>query len=122
MYHHVDIAVGKRIRDRRRLLGFSQKKLADAAGIKFQQIQKYETGANRVSASRLWEIAKVLDTPIPYFFNDVGGGANSDQNLITTEMARLFRMFNSLSVENKRNVINLLRGMTKTSGDAGGEE
>lgn len=68
MKHPVDVYVGKRIRHRRWMNGTSQQHLAENVGIKFQQIQKYETGANRVSASRLWDIAKVLGVPISYFF------------------------------------------------------
>ncbi len=68
MKHPVDVHVGKRIRQRRWLVGMTQQKLAEAVGIKFQQIQKYETGANRVSASRLWDIADVLDVDISFFF------------------------------------------------------
>lgn len=68
MTHHVDVHVGKRIRHRRWLLGMTQQQLAEQVGIKFQQIQKYETGANRVSASRLWDIADSLGVPVSFFF------------------------------------------------------
>lgn len=68
MTHHVDVHVGKRIRHRRWLLGMTQQQLAEQVGIKFQQIQKYETGANRVSASRLWDIADSLGVQISFFF------------------------------------------------------
>jgi transcriptional regulator with XRE-family HTH domain len=68
MPHSVDIHVGKIIRQIRRDAGMTQQHLAEQVGVKFQQIQKYETGANRVSASRLWEIARVLDTPVHEFF------------------------------------------------------
>lgn len=68
MPHPVDVHVGKRIRHRRWLVGMTQQQLAESVGIKFQQIQKYETGANRVSASRLWDIAEVLDVQIAFFF------------------------------------------------------
>ncbi len=69
MAHKVDIHVGKRIRQRRWLTGMTQQKLAEMVGIKFQQIQKYETGANRVSASRLWDIADALDVNVAFFFD-----------------------------------------------------
>ena len=69
MAHVVDVHVGKRIRQRRWLVGMTQQKLAEAVGIKFQQIQKYETGANRVSASRLWDIADALDVDVSFFFD-----------------------------------------------------
>ena len=68
MTHPVDVHVGKRVRHRRWLTGMTQQQLAEQVGIKFQQIQKYETGANRVSASRLWDIADALDVPVSFFF------------------------------------------------------
>ena len=68
MAHPVDVHVGKRIRHRRWLVGMTQQQLAQHVGIKFQQIQKYETGANRVSASRLWDISETLEVPISFFF------------------------------------------------------
>jgi transcriptional regulator with XRE-family HTH domain len=64
----VDLHVGARVRLRRRLAGVSQEKLAEALGLTFQQVQKYERGANRVSASKLYEIAAALQTPVSYFF------------------------------------------------------
>lgn len=69
MAHKVDVHVGKRIRQRRWLTGMTQQRLAELVGIKFQQIQKYETGANRVSASRLWDIADALDVQVVFFFD-----------------------------------------------------
>ncbi len=67
----VDIHVGSRVRLRRTLLGFSQEKLADAIGLTFQQVQKYERGANRIGASRLYELSRVLDVPVSFFFDDM---------------------------------------------------
>ena len=69
MPHIVDLHVGKRIRQRRWLVGMTQQELGEKVGIKFQQIQKYETGANRVSASRLWDISQALEVPVTYFFD-----------------------------------------------------
>lgn len=69
--HPIDIHVGKRIRLRRLLLGMNQEALANALGLTFQQVQKYEGGANRVSASRLSAIAAILDVPISFFFGDL---------------------------------------------------
>ncbi|ANP35690.1 MULTISPECIES: helix-turn-helix domain-containing protein [Rhodobacterales] len=69
MAHPVDVHVGKRIRHRRWLIGMTQQQLAEKVGIKFQQIQKYETGANRVSASRLWDISDAMDVPVSFFFD-----------------------------------------------------
>ena len=71
MAHMVDVHVGKRIRQRRWLIGMTQQKLADLVGIKFQQIQKYETGANRVSASRLWDIGEAMGVPAAFFFEGI---------------------------------------------------
>lgn len=67
----IDIHVGNRIRLRRTLLGLSQEKLASLLGLTFQQVQKYEKGMNRVGASRLWDISKVLETPISFFYEDM---------------------------------------------------
>jgi len=70
--HPVDRHVGLRIRMRRKEMGVSQERLAEALGITFQQVQKYERGANRVSASKLWEIAGALRTPVAYFYDGLG--------------------------------------------------
>ncbi|EHH67879.1 helix-turn-helix domain-containing protein [Gluconobacter morbifer] len=67
----VDVHVGNRIRLRRTLLGLSQEKLGEALGLTFQQVQKYERGTNRVGASRLYDLARVLDVPIGFFFDDM---------------------------------------------------
>ena len=67
----IDVHVGTRIRMRRTLLGMSQERLGDSIGLTFQQVQKYERGANRVGASRLFDLARVLDVPISYFFEDM---------------------------------------------------
>ena len=67
----IDIHVGNRIRLRRTLLGLSQEKLASLLGLTFQQVQKYEKGMNRVGASRLWDISKVLEAPINFFYEDM---------------------------------------------------
>jgi transcriptional regulator with XRE-family HTH domain len=67
----IDIHVGSRIRLRRNMLGLSQEKLGEAIGLTFQQVQKYERGANRVGASRLHELSRVLDVPVSFFFDDM---------------------------------------------------
>ncbi len=67
----VDVHVGGRLRKRRTLLGMSQTTLAEALGLTFQQVQKYERGANRISSSRLYDLARVLDVPIEHFFDDM---------------------------------------------------
>lgn len=70
--HPVDIHVGSRVRMRRTLLGMSQEKLGEALGLTFQQVQKYERGANRIGASRLHEISHILDVPVSFFFEEMG--------------------------------------------------
>ena len=67
----IDMHVGKRVRLRRTLLGMSQEQLGASLKITFQQVQKYERGTNRISASRLWDISQILDVPISYFFDDM---------------------------------------------------
>lgn len=67
----VDVHVGSRVRLRRTLLGLSQEKLGEAVGLTFQQIQKYERGANRIGASRLFEFSRILDVPVSFFFDDM---------------------------------------------------
>ena len=77
--HPIDVHVGSRVRLRRTMIGMSQEKLGEALGITFQQIQKYEKGANRIGASRLQQISSVLNTPISFFFEDApGGGAGAE--------------------------------------------
>ncbi|MGZ2258725.1 helix-turn-helix domain-containing protein [Roseobacter sp. A03A-229] len=88
MVHVVDVHVGKRIRQRRWLVGMTQQKLAECVGIKFQQIQKYETGANRVSASRLWDIADALEVDVAFFFEGLKSedSGTADQDAIPADM------------------------------------
>ena len=67
----VDVHVGSRVRLRRTLLGMSQEKLGEAIGLTFQQVQKYERGANRIGSSRLFDLARILDVPISFFYDDM---------------------------------------------------
>ena len=69
MAAEIDTHLGRRLRRRRRLLGLTQQQLAVQVGVRFQQVQKYECGANRISAARLWELAEALSTPISYFYD-----------------------------------------------------
>ena len=68
MCDEIDEHLGRKIYARRRILGMTQKQLADACGVRFQQIQKYECAANRMSAGRLWQLAEVLEVPVSYFY------------------------------------------------------
>ena len=71
----IDAHVGSRMRMRRMMLGMSQEKLGDAFGLTFQQVQKYESGKNRMGASRLQQAADILGVEVPFFFEGAGGGA-----------------------------------------------
>ena len=91
----VDLHVGARIRMRRRMQGVSQERLADALGLTFQQVQKYERGANRVSASKLYEIAASLRTPVSYFFEGLAdpssdGGTEDGSHTIAEQSVHAF--------------------------------
>ena len=83
----VDLHVGARIRMRRKLLGVSQERLAEQLQLTFQQVQKYERGANRVSASKLYEIARALEAPVAYFFD---GLADTGQALSSGDAGNEF--------------------------------
>jgi transcriptional regulator with XRE-family HTH domain len=72
----IDVHLGKRLRRRRRLLGLTQQQLAGACGVRFQQIQKYECGANRISAARLWQLSEALEVPVGYFFDGLSDPAS----------------------------------------------
>lgn len=76
--HPVDVHVGTRVRMCRTLKGLSQQKLAASLGLTFQQVQKYERGANRISASRLWEMGQILDVPVSHFFEDADAAGVKD--------------------------------------------
>jgi transcriptional regulator with XRE-family HTH domain len=85
----IDVHVGSRVRLRRTLLGMSQEKLGEAIGLTFQQVQKYERGANRIGASRLYDLSRVLDVPVSYFFeemtSDVASAAEARLGGMATE-------------------------------------
>ena len=68
MSSDINLYIGKRVRRRRRLLGLNQNELASAIGVRFQQIQKYECGANRITAERLWQLCGALEVPPSYFY------------------------------------------------------
>lgn len=122
MVHAVDTHVGKRIRQRRWLIGMTQQKLAELVGIKFQQIQKYETGANRVSASRLWDIADALGVPVGFFFDGMEDGNRQQQPadgslvpsdiLADKEAMDLVRCYYAIPEEQRRRLFDLARALS----------
>lgn len=118
MAHKVDVHVGKRIRQRRWLTGMTQQRLAELVGIKFQQIQKYETGANRVSASRLWDIADALEVQVAYFFDGIEPSGHADTThenavpldlLSDKEAMDLIRSYYAIPENQRRRLFELAR-------------
>ncbi|CAN7150345.1 helix-turn-helix transcriptional regulator [Phenylobacterium sp. LjRoot219] len=116
----IDRHVGLRIRLRRKELGISQEKLAESIGLTFQQVQKYERAANRVSASKLWELARALNTSIAYFFEGLGtdgalcvdGGPGLEEFLLTSDGMELARYFPQIQKPRvRRQIIELVRTM-----------
>lgn len=118
MKHPVDVHVGKRLRHRRWMVGMTQQQLAEQVGIKFQQIQKYETGMNRVSASRLWDIAEAMDVPVAFFFEGIedveaakaaGGSVVPGDLMADKEALELVRSYYSIPENQRRRLFDLAR-------------
>jgi transcriptional regulator with XRE-family HTH domain len=119
MKHPVDAHVGKRIRHRRWMIGMTQQQLADKVGIKFQQIQKYETGMNRVSASRLWDIADALGVTIAFFFEGLVEGSNvvsAGQDMMADKEAlELVRSYYAIPEAQRRRLFDLARVLSEAA-------
>jgi transcriptional regulator with XRE-family HTH domain len=123
--HPVDVYVGGRVRFRRALVGMSQDKLGEALGLTFQQVQKYEKGVNRIGASRVFEIARILDVPIQFFFEgfdgqrEAAGFAESDdgqfmQLLHSPEAVQLCRYFADIKDPKvKKRVLDLVKTLAE---------
>lgn len=125
----MDVHVGNRLRMRRSIIGWSQERLAEAVGLTFQQVQKYERGANRISASRLYDFSRVLDVDVSYFFEQYNekqkpanfkyGFADSDQDeFLDTgkwydkETLELIRLYYSISDQKiRRNLVKMIQNM-----------
>ena len=135
MANAIDLHVGKRLRRRRRLLGLTQQQLAESIGIRFQQIQKYECGANRVTASRLYELAVALNVPVNYFFEGLQqvatpaapgapGAPANDRDLIAAdvlsqkETLELIRAYYKLGERPRRRLLDLAKALQDESTDA----
>lgn len=122
MKHPVDVHVGKRIRQRRWMNGTTQQQLAEAVGIKFQQIQKYETGMNRVSASRLWDIAHVLCVPVSFFFEGIDAAQDASSSgqvpgdvLTDKEALELLRSYYAIPENQRRRLFDLARVLSEAA-------
>src|SRR5438132_1382984 len=126
----IDIHVGSRVRLRRMMLGMSQEKLGESLGITFQQIQKYEKGTNRIGASRIQHISRVLSVPVSFFFDGAPGMANDPPHaagdaeppnylvdfLATTDGIQLNKAFVRIKdAKLRRRVIDLVRAMAGVS-------
>ena len=122
----VDLHVGARVRMRRKFLGMSQEGLAETIELTFQQVQKYERGSNRISASKLWEIAKALKAPVAYFFEGYGenetveGFSESESEqfvhgfLMTTEGIELAEAFPRIkNAKHRRRILELVRSLAE---------
>lgn len=115
--NYIDVHVGSRIRMRRQIINMSQERLGELLGITFQQVQKYEKGSNRISASRLYFTAKILGVPVQFFFEDLPGGEDmgglregGDQDnfmssLMTPEGIQLAKAFRDADNTTKRKLI-----------------
>jgi transcriptional regulator with XRE-family HTH domain len=132
----VDAHVGSRVRLRRMLLGMSQERLGESMGLTFQQVQKYEKGVNRIGASRLFQIAKILDVPVQFFFEEaphvgIDGGATargmaeSDSEafilefLNSREGLELNRAFVKIADPKvRKSVVDLVRALSASNGSA----
>lgn len=131
MKNPVDLHIGQRLRHRRWLEGLTQQQVAQAIGTRFQQVQKYETGANRVSAARLWELAKALDVPVWFFFDgleDPNRGSLphgvGEQMLEQKETLELIRAYYAMAEGPRRKLFELAKaaGSDKARSGDGSEE
>ena len=116
----IDLHLGKRLRRRRRLLGLTQQQLADAVGVRFQQIQKYECGANRISAARLWALSEALEVPVGYFYDGLADVAQRDmaaerqdggEILARKETLDLIRAYYQLGERPRRRLLDLAKSL-----------
>ena len=131
----VDKHIGKRMQLRRTMLGLSLKDLANICGVTFQQIQKYETADNRISASRLFEVGAAMQTPVSFFFSGLPGNMpdetratrsmhlhqpDEEDPMLRTESLELIRMYWKLATDEQRLAfMNLLKSMIGTGSDQG---
>ncbi len=120
MKHSVDVHVGKRARQRRWMVGMTQQQLGDSVGIKFQQIQKYETGTNRISASRMWDIAASMEVPVSFFFEGLEGqapdtGEARGDILTDKEAVDLVRAYYSIPETQRRRLFDLARVLSEAA-------
>ena len=113
----VDFHVGKRIRERRASLGMSQEKLGDYLGLTFQQIQKYERGVNRISASKLWALSNLFEVTVEWFFEGLGGAGKGQKDVMTRpETRQLARYYSACPKSTRDHLRALFRATADMSG------
>ncbi len=118
MPHPVDLHVGKRVKEIRTMRGLTQSNVADMLGISFQQLQKYETGANRVSASRMFELAQLLKVPPAYFFEGLEGQDYKTMPPMDIETARIANLLSSIKNEKlKKRLFTLISEISSSGAD-----
>lgn len=117
MADDIDVHIGKRVRRRRRLLGLTQLQLAGSCGVRFQQIQKYECGANRISAGRLWRLAQALEVPVSYFFDGLDEAGEAVAPRASDESVDLIRTYYQLGERPRRRLLDLAKSL-EGGGDA----
>ncbi len=119
--HPVDQYVGRRVAERRISLGYNQSDLGRALGLTFQQIQKYEKGANRISSSKLWDAAKFLDVEISYFFEGLAESRakSADQHPITRNSLEIARMAPQLSSHHQKLALDLIKQLAMSDDSEG---
>ncbi len=115
----IDKYVGARLRLRRKLLGFSQTKLADAVGLTFQQIQKYERGKSRIAASRLWTLAHAMRVPVSYFFDGLDEPAPIIDEPLGASELRLCHAMRRLPQQQRRRLHDMVMAFAEPSGPDG---
>jgi transcriptional regulator with XRE-family HTH domain len=117
MPHPTDVHVGQRVREARLAKGMTQTDLGNALGISFQQVQKYEKGTNRVGSSRLWDICKVLDQPITFFFEGLSrGGIGDPEPALSSRAIKLAKEIDEISDDNvKTHFLRLVRSYAKSA-------
>jgi transcriptional regulator with XRE-family HTH domain len=124
MKNPVDLNIGQRVRHRRWLTGMTQQQLADAIGIRFQQIQKYESGANRISASRLWSIAQAMNVPISFFYGGMDDvrGETADDPMGAKETFELVRAYYGIAEGPRREFLGLVQALETASDKLAADE
>ncbi len=125
--HPIDVHIGNRVRGRRTLLGMNQSAIAEALGLTFQQVQKYERGIDRISASKLWNLTQILDVPVSYFYDDMpadqagpapSGNGQEPDVLLKRETLELVRAYHRITDHKARHqILKMVKALAKMGGN-----